>query len=249
MTAIKIKDDVLRVLSAAETNGPYLVLVGKLDRKLYEETNKVLLAAGGKWDRRAKAHVFEGDAIDAIEPIILTGEYRRVKQDFGQFDTPLPLAMEIVRRAEIELYMRVLEPSAGVGNLALTARLNGGLVTTWEIDPKRAEALRKVVDAVNVGDFLQVGVFETLVFDRVIMNPPFAKQADIDHVMHAAKFLRPGGKLVAIMSASVTFRENRKTVEFRKFVADHGGTIERLPEGSFEASGTSVNTCVVSFRT
>jgi hypothetical protein len=33
--------------------------------------------------------------------------------------------------------------------------------------------------------------------------------SDIDHVQHAWKSVKPGGKLVAIMSAGVTFRENK----------------------------------------
>jgi 16S rRNA G1207 methylase RsmC len=36
------------------------------------------------------------------------------------------------------------------------------------------------------------------------MNPPFARQADIHHVNHALKFLKPDGLLVSVMSAGVT---------------------------------------------
>ena len=82
-------------------------------------------------------------------------------------------------------------------------------------------------------------------FDFVIMNPPFARQADIDHVLHAFRFLKPGGVLVSIMSAGVMFREDRKTKAFREFIDDHAGTVERLPSGSFKASGTMVEACVV----
>ena len=45
---MKIADDVLAVLSAAETNGNKLLLVGQLDRKMYVKANEVLEAAGGK---------------------------------------------------------------------------------------------------------------------------------------------------------------------------------------------------------
>ena len=69
-------------------------------------------------------------------------------------------------------------------------------------------------------------------------------QVDIDHVLHAWKFLKPGGRLVSIMSAGVIFRDNRKTVDFQNFVEQHG-YMERLPEGSFKDSGTMVNTCIV----
>ncbi len=41
------------------------------------------------------------------------------------------------------------------------------------------------------------------------MNPPFSRQQDIRHVMHAAKFLKPGGRLVAVMGASAISGSNR----------------------------------------
>jgi predicted RNA methylase len=243
----QIAQDVLKVLDAATIDGALLTLNGELDRKLYVETNKVIEAAGGKWNRSKKAHVFDGLAIDAIEPIILTGEYARTKQDFGQFDTPSALAEEVVALAAIEAGMLVLEPSAGIGNIARAAANAGGVVTAIEIDPKRAGQLAGLPGVTGHNhDFLQSTPNQH--FDCVVMNPPFAKQDDIRHVLHAFKFLRSGGRLVAIMSNSVMFRENKLTADFREFVETHRGTMKALPEGSFKSSGTAVNTCVVTIE-
>jgi len=240
-----ISQDVMQVLDRAIIAGATLTLTGQLDRKLYQDTNKVIEAAGGKWNRKIKAHVFDGEALDAVEPILLTGEYRLTKQDFGQFDTPEELAERIVDLADVQAGQSVLEPSAGVGRIASAIRQVGAFVTCWEIDPKRAEKLPSVANSVNLGDFLTAE--PNPVFDRVVMNPPFARQADIDHVLHAAKFLRDSGKLVAIMSASVLFRDNAKTSGFRQFVETRGGSFERLPDAAFKSSGTMVNTCIVQF--
>lgn len=237
----QISQDVLQVLDAATIDGALLTLNGTLDRKLYVETNKVLEAAGGKWNKKAKAHVFDGDANEFIEPIILTGEYRLTKQDFGQFDTPADLAHDVVVLADIEPGMAVLEPSAGIGRIAKAVERAGGKVTCYEVDEKRASALADFT--VHVCDFLSV--IPAQQFDRVVMNPPFARQDDIRHVLHAFKFLRPGGRLVAIMSAGILFRTNKATLDFRDFVLAHQGSVKALPEGSFKESGTSVNTCVV----
>ena len=247
-----ISQDVMTVLSAAEISGSCLKLTGKLDRNLYVETNKVLDAAGGKWNRSAGAHVFDGDAAEAIEQILLTGEYSRTKQDFGQFDTPPELADRLVEMARIEPGMLVLEPSAGIGNIAIPAAKKGANVVCYEIDQKRVDRLsqanidagRVIAQIFTVEDFLDES--SDWSYDRVVMNPPFAKQADIDHVLHAYRFLKPGGLLVAIMSAGVTFREDRKTRDFRNFVEKLGGTIEGLPAGSFKSSGTMVNACIVT---
>jgi len=85
-------------------------------------------------------------------------------------------------------------------------------------------------------------------FDRICMNPAFGRQRDIDHVLHAWKFLKIGGRLVSVMSAGVTFRQDRKTLSFREFVSANDGVIEHLPDDSFAESGTKVRTVVVSMR-
>jgi 16S rRNA G1207 methylase RsmC len=83
-------------------------------------------------------------------------------------------------------------------------------------------------------------------YDRVVMNPPFAKQADIRHVLHALRFLRQGGLLVSVMAASVAFRDNRLTQDFRDLIRERGGDMEALPEGAFKASGTMVRSLIVT---
>lgn len=251
---MQVSTEVRAVLSAAVMEGAALKLTGQLDRKLYTETNKVLEAAGGKWNRKAGAHIFDGDASEAIEPILLTGEYRRTKQDFGQFDTPEALAARVAEEAGIESGMMVLEPSAGIGRLVQAALDRGAhSVVAYEVDEKRARGMESAFYdtrcvAVRWADFLKLditGLYSDDRYDRVIMNPPFAKQADIAHVLHAWQFLKPGGRLVAIMSAGVTFRQDKKAADFRAFVDAHGGTIELLDPGAFKESGTMVQTCLV----
>ncbi|WP_424627569.1 hypothetical protein [Bradyrhizobium sp. SYSU BS000235] len=99
---------------------------------------------------------------------------------------------------------------------------------------------------IRLGDFTLV--HPEPIFDRAVMNPPFPRQADIDHVMHAIGFLKPGGRIVAIMSAAITFRGDTKTTRFRDLIEERRGFIKPLPTGSFKSSGTMVNTVVVSFN-
>lgn len=243
---MRVENEVLAVLSAAQMDGSALKLVGQLDRKLYERTNKVLEAAGGKWNRKAKAHVFPGDAADAMEQIILSGEVT-VPQNFGFFPTPRKIAERVIEVADLEPGLAVLEPSAGTGSLAAHALLAGCEVDCVELLEKNVNLLcstpyRTVVQ----GDFLQQAAKRA--YDRVVMNPPFAKQDDIKHVLHALKFLKPGGRLVSVMSAGVLFRENRLTTEFRALVNARGGEIEELDEGAFKEAGTMVRTVLVSME-
>jgi predicted RNA methylase len=241
---MKVSTDVLEVLDRAQTDGPRLVLTGTLDRKLYTDTAKVLEAAGGKWNRKARAHLFEGDAADAIEAVILTGEVASKKQQFGYFPTPADVVQQLIDLAELQPGMEVLEPSAGRGAIAEPVAVLGCHVDCIEIQRDNALAISDACIGrdLAVADFLTVEPFES--YDRVVMNPPFARQNDIRHVLHAHRFLKPGGLLVAVMSNGVTFRDTPLTREFQSLMQAHGGELHALPDGAFKESGTGVNTVI-----
>lgn len=169
-----------------------------------------------------------------------------------------------VWRFSSEPQLRILEPSAGTGNLArrcvsVKPKDDSGwhdqyrfdnLVDCIEVQPQLASALMRegIYNRVVCADFLQVDPTSLQPYDIVVMNPPFDRERDIDHVVHAFKFLKTGGKLHAIMSAGTEFRETRKAAAFRKLMADHKGKIEHLPFGSFAEVGTNVNTIVVTME-
>lgn len=246
---MQIETAVLNALGNAQINGSVLKLVEQMDRSLYVRTNKVLEAAGGKWNRKAGGHVFEGDAAAAMDLIILTGEINTTKtkaQQFGYFPTPFDLGNRVIALAQIHPGMTVLEPSAGRGALAYLAAAEGAHVDCVELMDANFSALENGMKlrSIRQADFLTLEPTEK--YDRVVMNPPFDKQADLRHVLHAMTFLKDGGRLVSVMAAGVTFRTNRLTTEFRDLVDQRGGVIEPVPEGTFKESGTSVNTVVVT---
>ncbi|EMB4316716.1 hypothetical protein U9D58_000209 [Citrobacter freundii] len=174
---MRVDNEVLNVLSAAECNGPQLFLTGQLDRNLYTRTNKVLEAAGGKWNRKAKAHIFDTDASDRIEQIILTGDVVVPKDDFEFFPTPPAVAERVIELADIQNGMRVLEPSAGKGALALAAQQSAldVKVDMFELMPENNAHLHSMnIKNAKIGDpidFLSVEPMAS--FDRLVMNPPF----------------------------------------------------------------------------
>lgn len=249
---MKISNDVLDVLSNATTSGNALSLSGQLERGLYQRANKVIEAASGKWNRKAQCHLFDGDAADAVDQIILTGEVT-VKQDFGYFPTPEVIVDQLIDLAELIPGMHVLEPSAGQGAIAIKALRVGARVDCVELLPENVRALTSAIAAARVNATVEMIDFLTIppvqCYDRVIMNPPFARQADIHHVNHAMKFLKPDGILVSVMSAGVMFRTNRLTIDFKNKVDANDGEIIPLPEGSFRESGTMVNTVIVKMVT
>lgn len=243
---MRIDEQVMAVLSVAQAEGNGVMLTGQLDRKLYERTNKVLEAAGGKWDRKAKAHVFAIDAASRLDQMLLSGEIEVPKDDFNFFPSPPAVVDRLIDCADLVAGMKVLEPSAGRGAIAFACAERGAIVDCFELMEANYTAIAgdQRLNSVRHMDFLAQAPEAS--YDRVVMNPPFLKQADIKHVLHALKFLKPGGLLVAVMAAGVTFRENAATVEFRALVDARGGLIEALPENSFKASGTGVKTVIVT---
>ena len=243
---MQVAEDVIAVLDRGTCEGNGFVLPEQLDRKDYVKVNKVLVAAGGKWNRSAKAHLFDCPAEDAVSDIVLTGTVIDVKKDFDFFATPPHLAARMVEKLKIVPGMRVLEPSAGTGNLATEAANAGGLVDCFELNQDMYMKLANDgnFEFVVNGDFMQA--IPVAKYDRVIMNPPFSKQADIRHVTTAIRWMKPRAGLCAVMASGVLFRQNRLTTDFRALVDQWSGYFEELDPGTFKGEGTMVNTVLLT---
>ncbi|MHA1572910.1 MAG: DUF3560 domain-containing protein [Alphaproteobacteria bacterium] len=166
------------------------------------------------------------------------------------FVTPKDLAKRVVMLAGIEAGQSVLEPSAGTGALidpiaAAFCGFDCGRLVMVEVNCALAGQLRETRNkwahanesnfCIENADFLECnGNLGT--FDRIVMNPPFANGADIKHIRHAQKFLKPGGRLVAICANGP-----RQRAAFMD-IAEHW---EDLPAGTFKQAGTNVNTALV----
>lgn len=243
---VSIADDVRGVLQASDITGLALTLpTGQLDRALYTRVDKVLRAAGGKWNRAQKAHVFATDPREVLGLALETGAIEDVKKARQQFFTPHGLAQQLCAQADVQPGHLVLEPSAGAGAIARVARFSrGAAVECIEIDPVLARQL--IADGFHVtqADFLTLQIAP--VYDRVVMNPPFTGGQDIAHVTKAFSLLKPGGRLVSVMAAGITFSAQARARDFRTLVNAHGGGFEDVADDAFRESGTGVRTVIVT---
>lgn len=242
--------EAVAVLGSMDVDGKLaMITAGQLSRSLYLEVNECLMALGGKWNRRLGGHVFDADPRDALDQVVLTGgTFTNRKQDSGFFPSTQEVVDRVVAAADIRSGLRVLEPSAGRGAIVrgvLALGLDVDL-TVIELMPENCRALAAIdgVEEVIETDFL---LYVERPFDRIVMNPPFARQADVDHVMHAYELLAFGGRLVSVMAAGVAFRRNRKTELLRALIDEHG-EVEELPEHAFRESGTDVRTVLVTLN-
>ncbi|MCK2122125.1 hypothetical protein [Pseudomonas sp. PNPG3] len=155
---------------------------------------------------------------------------QKVGIDF--FPTPAHVAQRMARLAHIREGMRVLEPSAGNGNLADAAKAEGGVVDVIEI----AGPLRDILTAkgynVVAHDF--DGFTPDEKYQAILMNPPFSNRQDAAHIMRAFDMLAGGGTLVAIAGEGVFFGQDKKAAAFRDWLDAHGAEVEQLEGGTFQ---------------
>ena len=136
----------------------------------------------------------------------------------GFFPTPSPIVKWMLQCADIQPGDKVLEPSAGKGNIAdLVRELHPGTqLDVIECNHTLRGILTYKGHHVIALDCLEV---RNPIYNVVIMNPPFEKLADIDHVKHAYEnLLADGGQLVSIMGESAFFRSDNKAMVFREWL-------------------------------
>lgn len=160
------------------------------------EAAAVMRAIGGTHDQHG-TWTFDYEPAAVITEIVTSGCIPdRVAHQF--YPTPERLARLCVDMAQIGDGHRVLEPSAGQGDIA--AMLPAERTTCVEISPLHCAILRARGLRTVQADFLD---WSDGAFDRVVMNPPFADGRALAHVEHAAAMLAPGGRLVAVLPASM----------------------------------------------
>lgn len=169
-----------------------------------------------------------------------------------------PTPEDVVTRMLSDVYIRegdrVLEPSAGIGNIAFAAADKGARVRAIEIHPGRAQALvargHPNVEVSNT-NFLTMPMSQE--FDYVLMNPPFFGTHWMDHVIHAFKFLKPGGKLIAVLPITAELGDSKRHKAFHKWIeannkSSGGSPFTDLPMESFASVGTRINTVILEMK-
>jgi hypothetical protein len=178
--------------------------------------------------------------------------------DLQQFSTPPALAMLANYALNPSADDRVLEPSAGTGDLAVWAQNAGTSVQVNEISPRRKALLElqgfaaTSVDAEYLHDILPDGIKPT----AIVMNPPFSstggRLAHNDtkfgaaHIEQALARLEDGGRLVAISGQGMAFG----TPKFRAWWDRMGGkynvrAVLGLPGKEYAKYGTTFDNVLI----
>lgn len=234
----------------------------QLERKLYQDVAKALELIGGRWKgNKVMGFVFATDPTDLLEKIA-NGEKRNLKKEYQFFATPEKLADKLVELAEIKEHDLVLEPSAGQGAIikSILKKHPEQLVHAYEAMSINRTFLEKIDGCILLGeDFLDCDLLfpkkgapkwasnyhRDLTFNRIIANPPFSKNQDIDHVKAMYQRLRKGGRIVCITSESWVDGTQKKQVAFNDWLNEVKAKIIDVEKGAFKESGTMVGGKIV----
>lgn len=215
----------------------------QLERKEYSELEKTLLKAGAK---KVRGKDFRFDFPTEAQPIIdelCGGKKIDIKKEFQFFETPKELAKQMIELAEICENDYVLEPSAGQGAILDCIPQHFETVYLFEFNEINQQILKQKGYNLAGNDFLEINTNHK--FDKIIANPPFSKNQDIDHVLKMYEVLQDGGRIVTIMSNHWRFCNKKKETEFRNWLETVNYTIYDIPEGTFKESGTSIAACLL----
>jgi guanylate kinase len=211
-------------------------------KRLGLDDPKVLFAAVKELNEAKKmTSQFKSDTSATIDfELQELRQSKSAKKDFDYFPTNPEVSKAVARLAKLQPGFRVLEPSAGDGALVKAVRQEepSAIIEAVEIQSKLRDYLTK--NGFNVVDWDFMSFNPEYKYDAVVMNPPFSKRQDSDHVLKAYSLLKPNGRLVAIVSEGTMNASDKKSQALQDLFSQ-AGVYDRKLIGEFKDVGTNVN--------
>lgn len=166
----------------------------------------------------------------------------------GFFPTPDEVIDKMIDYACLDDEHFILEPSAGIGNILDRIKERGFKCTMEVVEQQwtlyqilKLKGYKGVCNSIFENNILERR------YNRILMNPPFEKGQDIDHVLHCFNtYLAEGGRLISVMSASVLINNTKKFKDFRDFVEEQNGQYIELGQAFKESfNSTKVSTVLL----
>lgn len=206
-----------------------------------------------KWtEANAALGELTGDAVPAVD--LKETKIRAMERELlgtripGFFPTPREVVLQMLAQIRIEPGAEVLEPEAGAGHIADVIRElhPEAKLSVIECNQTLRNILHEKGHELIGDDFLK----HQRRYDAIVMNPPFERFQDIDHLRHAFSLLNPGGVVVSIVGEGAFFRTEKKAVAFRSWLDEVEGHTLSLPPGTFSGTlrATGVKSRIVTLR-
>jgi len=200
-------------------------------------------------DLRPEAQALREFTYAQVSPQIMSERARQANLDAklsaarsfdipGFFPTPDSL-VDLLLHGFVTQGGSYLEPSAGIGSVAVKIRERGGDVLCIEERGALVEILELHGLSTIHGDFLLYP--PVAIFDGVFMNPPFENGQDMQHIRHAHAFLRTDApstlRAIAPVSIERTIEGDCRTKvqrTFHEWIGELSFEVERLSEQAFK---------------
>ncbi len=218
----------------------------QFNKKFYAEAKKWIEEAGGSWQGgKIQGFTFPFNP-ERVFSVLKEGKRCNLQQDYQFFETPADVADWLVMLAGgIHEDDTVLEPSAGRGALikAIHRACPSVVVKCYELMPENREFLHTLDNVILLDeDFTKDSVGS---YTKIIANPPFSGNQDIEHVRLMYERLEEGGTLAAITGPHWKLGSEKKCEEFRAWLDSVGGKTFEIGAGEFKESGTTIATIAV----
>ena len=224
----------------------------------YPKFKEMVTDLGGQWKR--KGFFFKTNPQSALQKVLNKGiSWKQLTQYFPTPHEVVELMMECLPTGpEFWHGKRILEPSAGRGNILMHILLQTGYlrlnaqktgvdflpmstVDLCEFDEFNYLCLENKIPQQmgyeRVGtDFMQLS--EDRQYDIIMANPPFTGNQWLTHYRKMLRHLAPGGSIVCVLP-------QKAEVEPGLLDGLIDGKIIPLPAKSFKKSKTNADTCIV----
>ena len=204
----------------------------QFNKKFYAEAKKWIEEAGGSWQGgKIQGFTFPFNP-ERVFSVLKEGKRCNLQQDYQFFETPADVADWLVMLAGgIHEDDTVLEPSAGRGALikAIHRACPSVVVKCYELMPENREFLHTLDNVILLDeDFTKDSVGS---YTKIIANPPFSGNQDIEHVRLMYERLEEGGTLAAITGPHWKLGSEKKCEEFRAWLDSVGGKTFEIGAG------------------
>lgn len=215
---MKITTAQLNLLSRSSTLSNTVTAPENISEAEQEELKKVLRYFGGTEEKPGFFLMPENIAADAsklISQLLLWADGKKISHNGDNYDRSEDLILECLRYGEIALDMmdlHILLPFAG--SSTLVNELPAACIFTVQEDSTTGISdLRKMgLDPVTT-PFSATAATEIEPADIILMLPPVGNNAEIQHIIHAWEFLKPGGVLVSLISeSSIIYKQGAKSI-------------------------------------
>ncbi len=225
----------------------------QVDQSVFPKLKRIIEGIGGKWVTKSQSFAFNDNPIDLFTRAC-TGESinldRSFKKKTNYFPTPLSVIEKMNEYFDVSADMRILEPSAGEGAICdYLMKEYGGKNYSFSVDvcekhvPFMAGLANKGYRVVGT-DFMEM-VKPDRGYHLILANPPFSKNQDVIHFKRMYELLAPGGRVICVMSAKWRSDSDPMLKKFRDALGYCFHSVESVPKGSFRASGTEIETCIL----